>query len=114
MLHNLKWTSRGFSFQTSGYGVEVEILGKRIREWREEGGEMKVVLYVGREDEKGREAFDRIRRRPDLDVEKVVCPDSVGEWYALPFLRDEVGRSYAGLDGIDFFLREHTTTARSR
>jgi hypothetical protein len=45
-----------------------------------------------------------------LTVELERCPDSFSDWYHCPFLRDEDGENYFGLDGITYFINRHRKT----
>jgi hypothetical protein len=68
---------------------------------------MVVRLVTTANDEALRRARATLRRLPDATIQVSYCPQTVAEWYECPFVRDERGHEYFGLDGIEFFVTQH-------
>lgn len=63
----------------------------------------KISLFVVPGMEGNVEALKTVRHLPDTQVEEVPCPTTLTEWFDLPFVRDEDGISYYGIEGITSF-----------
>ncbi len=67
---------------------------------------MIVRLVTTGDDEPTREAVSALERLPNAEIRVSYCPQSVAEWYQCPFVRDDSGQTYFGLDGIALFVSE--------
>lgn len=56
-----------------------------------------------------RVALQTIGSIPNVKVEIVSCPHSSREWFIFPFVRDEEGIPYYGLEGIKSFTIRRTS-----
>lgn len=65
----------------------------------------KISLFVVPGMEGNVQALKTVRHLPDTQVEEVPCPDTMKEWFDLPFIRDEDGVSYYGIEGITSFVQ---------
>jgi hypothetical protein len=68
---------------------------------------MVVRLVTTANDEATRKARAALERLPNATIEVSYCPPAVAEWYECPFVRDERGHEYFGVDGIEFFVAQH-------
>ena len=67
---------------------------------------MIVRLVTTGDDEPTRKAILELERLPNAKIQVSYCPQSVAEWYQCPFVRDDSGQTYFGLDGIALFVSE--------
>jgi len=73
----------------------------------------KILLFVIPGMEVNSQALKAIKRLPNTQVEEVPCPDSMKEWFDLPFARDENGIAYYGLEGITSFVSQLSPRAQT-
>lgn len=57
------------------------------------------------------EAWDLIQQLPNVEAKSVACPRQAGEWFEYPFVRDQRGETYYGVEGVRHFA-EHLRLVR--
>lgn len=63
------------------------------------------LVTVG-QDEAAHRAYEALQQLPNAEVQISICPSSVAEWFECPFVRDEQGQAFFGLDGIEFYVAQ--------
>jgi len=63
-----------------------------------------VRLVTTDDGEQTHQAYAALERLPDVDIRISYCPRSVAKWFQCPFIQDEEGLEYFGLEGIEYFV----------
>ena len=65
-----------------------------------------IVIYGIPNDPQNERARQAVQRLHGVSVNQVVCPPSVRDLYRLPFVKDENGGRYFGVEEIERFVTE--------
>jgi len=71
-----------------------------------------VYLFGLESDDNTRVMWDKLRRVKSIHVELVYCPPLSRELYRFPFLKDERGERFFGVEGIQGFVDRQSLPLR--
>ena len=77
------------------------------------GSRMTIRLIATGDDEQTQRAMAALEALPNTNIEVSYCPTTVADWFECPFVRDESGQEFFGLDGIEFFVAKRLRGAAS-